>query len=181
MLRIPIVVPALILVAWLAACDEKKPIAAAPATRSAPAAAALPPSLFLSAAPADAKDIKDAKGSAKVGDKIILVGRIGGSKEPFVAQRAVFTLVDKRLKACGEGTAMDSCETPWDYCCETREEITANSAAVQVVDAGGQPIKAELNGVNGLKLLATVTVVGTVVTAEAGNLVVRATGLYVQP
>jgi len=181
MVRILITVHALVLVAALAACDRGKPAGGKAPQVSAGIPAALPPGLFLAAAPADARDIKDAKGALKAGDKVVLVGRIGGSEEPFVAERAIFTIVDRRVKACGEGTAMDSCKTPWDYCCEPVDSITANSATIQVVGPEGQPVKAELNGVRGLKPLATVTVIGTVAKAEGGNLVVSASGFFVGP
>ena len=181
MLRILTVVFAIALVGTLSGCDQGKPTTPVSSAGSSAMPATLSASLFLAAAPANPKDIKDAKPTLKAGDKVVLVGRIGGSDEPFVTERAIFTLVDRRLKACGEGTAMDSCKTPWDYCCEAREDITANSATVRVVGADGQPIKAELNGVKGLKPLATVTVVGTVATAEGENVVINVSGLYVTP
>lgn len=181
MFRVSIVVFALLGVAFFSACDRGKPAGPAASAGSSAVPGALPAGLFLGAAPADPKEIKDAKPTLKAGDRVVLVGRIGGSKEPFVAERAMFTLVDRRLKACGEGTAMDSCETPWDYCCEAREDITANSATVQVVGPDGQPIKAELNGVRGLKPLAIVTVVGTIAKAEGGSVVVSASGFFVGP
>ncbi|MDP1661918.1 MAG: hypothetical protein Q8L55_08370 [Phycisphaerales bacterium] len=154
----------------------------APTKPAAKAAVApLPGSYFLAEAPADAKDIRAAKRSLKAGDKVVLIGRIGGSEDPFVPERAIFTLVDKAMKTCDEGSDMDTCKTPWDYCCDPREQITANSAVVQIVGPDGQPLKAVLNGVKGLKPQATVTVVGTVSKAEGQNVVVNATGLFVKP
>jgi len=187
MLRTFIVTSALAMSLAIMGCDRAKPAASsAPTARTpsggtpaAPAGGALPQGLFLATTPADAKDVKDAKPTLKAGDKVVLVGRIGGSDEPFVAERAMFTLVDRRLKACGEGAEKDSCKTPWDYCCEAREEITANSATVQVLGADGQPAKAELNGVSGLKPLAVVTVVGTVAKTKGENVVVNASGFFV--
>ena len=75
---------------------------------------------------------------------------------------------------------MASCKTPWDYCCDPREVITANSAVIQLVGTDGQPLKAGLDGVRGLKPQATVTVVGTVAKAEGQNLVINASGLFVK-
>lgn len=140
----------------------------------------IPGSMFLPEAPPGARDIADAKPGAKPGDTLTLRGRIGGSKEPFVEGRAVFTLVDTRLKACGEGKE-ECCKTPWDFCCETREEITRNLATIQVVGDDGKPLKRGLNGVNGLKPLATVTIVGAVTDAGNDVLVVRASGMHVKP
>jgi hypothetical protein len=169
-------VAAMVATAFVSAvgCDRK---AETTKTAAAPAAA-LPESLFLAAAPADAKDVKDAKPTLKAGDKVVLAGRIGGSKAPFVAGRAVFTLVDPRLQTCADDPA-DTCTTPWDYCCEAPEVLNANMATVQVVNADGQPVKAGLEGVHGLKALAKVTVVGTVTQADGKNLLVKADGIYV--
>ncbi len=55
---------------------------------------------------------------------------------------------------------MDTCKTPWDYCCEPREELTTNMATVRVLGPEGHPLKTSLQDVQGLKLLARVTVVG---------------------
>ena len=179
MLKNALVMSLLALTLAAGACEDKSSPAIGAGSRSAGATAALPAGLFLASEPAGAANVKDAKPGAKVGDKVTLVGRIGGSKEPFVDGRAVFTIVDRRVRACGEGTAMDTCETPWDYCCEPREELTANMATVRVVGPEGQPLKASLQDVRGLKLLARVTVVGTIAEAKGGTLVINASGLHV--
>jgi hypothetical protein len=160
--------------AGAAGCDRKSEGTKTAATP----AAALPASLFLAAAPADAKDVKDVKPTLKAGDRVVLAGRIGGSRAPFVEGRAMFTLVDHRLQTCADDPA-DTCTTPWDYCCEAPDVLNANMATVQVVNAEGQPLKAGLEGVHGLKPLARVTVVGTVTQAEKGNLLIKADGIYV--
>lgn len=163
----------------LAACD--KPAASnAPAKPAAPAAqsAAIPTALFLAEAPADAKEVKAAKAGAKVGDKVTLHGRIGGSVDPFVEGRAVFTLMDMELPPCNANPD-DHCTTPWDYCCETAADIAASAATIQVAGADGMPIKAGLKGAGNLKELDEIIVVGKVAQAEAGKvLVVNADGIY---
>lgn len=161
--------------ATLGACGQKSAQAPAPVAN----AAAFPSSLFLASAPADVKDVKDVKPTLKAGDKISLCGRIGGGKEPFVAGRAMFSLVDKRMPACSDNPE-DTCKTPWDYCCESAEDLMANSATVEVVGADGQMIKTGLEGVHGLKPLSRVVVVGTVASAEKGNLIVKAEGIWVE-
>ncbi len=164
----------------IAACEKKPAVPAAPATAGASGSElALPSGFFLAAAPKEAVEVKDSKPKAKVGETVTIIGRIGGSREPFVDGRAIFTLVDTRLKACGEGAEEDGCKTPWDYCCEPRKELTANMATVRIVGADGQPLKSGLKNVQGLKPLARVTVVGTVAEAEGGVLVVNASGVHV--
>ncbi len=161
------------------ACDEKSKPAAGVAPAPSAAASIIPAGLFLANEPAGAANVKDAKPGAKVGDKVTLVGRIGGSVEPFVEGRAIFTIVDPRMNACREESKDDTCETPWDYCCEPRAELTASMATVRIAGADGHPLKTGLKDTQGLKPLARVTVVGTVAEADGGNLVVNASGLYV--
>ena len=70
----------------LAGCGESQPPAAK--------AAVLPAGLIVHGA-TDGPGVGTAKPSAKVGQPITLVGCIGGSKDPFVQGRAVFTIVDQ--------------------------------------------------------------------------------------
>src|SRR5205085_1318727 len=99
----------------------------------------------LSAAPAGDKPVEDVKASAKPGDAVAMRGRIGGGTEPFVEGRAVFTLVGRALPSCSDNMG-DACKTPWDYCCETAEDIATHAATVQVVDAAGAPLRLDLKG-----------------------------------
>lgn len=142
----------------------------------------LPTGFFVEKQPESAKDVSEARkrGAFKAGDEVVLRGRIGGSKEPFVAGRAVFTLMGRGLKACNENPG-DNCSQPWDYCCETKEDILANSVTVQVLDAKGQILRTDIRGRRGLKELSELVVVGTVATAEGKALVVNAQSVTVVP
>jgi len=142
-------------------------------------ASLFPAGLFLVDLPADAKDVKSAKAAAKPGDRVVIRGRIGGSLEPFVEGRAIFTLMDKALPACSDNPD-DHCTTPWDYCCESPEDIALHAATIRVVGPDGAPLRAGLKGEGGLKELSEVVVVGEVAEdSEGGNLVVNAVGMYV--
>lgn len=55
---------------------------------------------LLGSEPSDAKDVIALRGDAKDGDPIVVVGRVGGSKQPVVKGRAAFTIVDLSLKVC---------------------------------------------------------------------------------
>lgn len=152
--------------------EKKAPPATAPA---------VPAEVFVKEAPADAKDIRDAKPAAKKDQTVVIRGRIGGSAEPFSGKRAMFTLVDVRIKACGEGTD-EKCPKPWDMCCTPRSVLTENSATVQIVDAKGAVLKTTLENVHGLVPLAEVTVKGTVTQADGKQvLVINASEIYVKP
>ena len=102
-----------------------------------------PSGFFTSQVPAEARNVSDVKkaGALKKGDKVVLRGVIGGSKEPFVQNRAVFTLVGNGLKPCNANPE-DTCATPWDYCCDPRSEVAAHSATIFVTDAKGNPTTA---------------------------------------
>lgn len=147
-----------------------------PVGTATPAAVVVPAGFFLTAAPENAKPVEDVKKDAKLGDTVAVSGRIGGSAKPFVAERAVATLMGPGIPPCAEG-----CFQPWDYCCESREDIARHSATVQVVDAAGAPLHLNLKGQNGLKELSEVVVVGKVTQVEGPVLVISATGMFVKP
>lgn len=140
----------------------------------------LPAGFFLGEAPPDAKDLSDARknGDLKPGQTVTLRGVIGGGKDPFVAGRAVFTLMGAALKPCNANPD-DHCKTPWDYCCETKVDIAANSATVRVADATGNPLRTDLKGRAGVKELSEVIVTGTVASAGNGGVVINASSLHV--
>ena len=159
-------------------CDKQK---SAPNSNnsSAPnqAGAGLPAGLFVTVPPANAKTVEEVMATAKTGDAVVMRGRVGGSEEPFVEGRAVFTLVGNGLKACSD-KADDKCETPWDYCCDTPADIAKHSATVQVVDAAGAPIKASIKGQNGIKELSELTIAGKVVLANEKVVIIAASLIY---
>lgn len=150
-----------------------------PAAEAIAARDGIPPDLFAATAPGNAQNIKDARKAARQGADIVLVGRVGGNKEAFVDGRAIFTLVDTRLKSCKEGDEMDWCKTPWDYCCEPRDELTANMASIEVLGPNGKPLRVGLQGAGGLQPLSVVTVSGRVADIAGGNLVVDAKSIHV--
>ena len=155
------------------------PSAPAPTAKTQPAGdAGLPAGVWLTAAPADAKPVAETKKSAAVGQEVVLFGRIGGGKVPFVEGRAMFMLADRSIPSCVEKHG-PGCATPWDYCCEPKETVLAGTATVQLVGADGRPLKVGLEGVRGLKPLAEVVVTGKVSSAGE-NVVIDATGIYIK-
>ena len=131
------------------------------------------PTWVLTSAPDGALSISEAKSSANEGDQITLRGRIGGRNEPLTEGSPVFTMMDLAISHCGENPD-DNCSTPWDYCCETPETITTNSATVQIVDA-----LTDSPTIQGLAALDEVIIVGTVASRPNQDvLTVRATGIY---
>ncbi len=93
----------------------------APPPASPPAEAPkIPDSVFVDAAPKDAKSVATVKKDAKKGDTVVINAKIGGRSEPFVKNRAMFMVADRSLKSCNEIPG-DTCAKPWDYCCESAE------------------------------------------------------------
>lgn len=70
---------------------------------------------LLTSEPASAKGVKEIKQQAKHGDEVVVVGRVGGSKEPFTG-RAAFTIVDPSFVPCNEKEEPEESPTPWDFC-----------------------------------------------------------------
>ncbi len=135
------------------------------------------PAWVLTSAPESAMGIAEAKANAEEGDRIVLRGRIGGRKQPIAADSPVFTVMDLGVPHCGELHG-DRCATPWDYCCETPDAITANAATVQIVDADGMPVGSSPSAF-GFAPLDEVVVVGTVAPRPQRDvLTVRATGVF---
>ena len=162
----------------LASCEKKSEPAAVPtAAKTAPSAEL---SKVLATAPTGtAQSIHTARTTAKPGDTITLAGKIMGNESPFVAGRAAFILGDPEiLTPCNEMPG-DECETPWDVCCETSEEKKQGTATIQIVDAGGRPLKEDVKGVGGLDHLAKVTVTGKVAEGSSADLlVINATAIH---
>lgn len=136
----------------------------APAAPAAPEGT-FPATLFAGAPASEPVGVGAMKPAAKQGDRVIVVGRIGGSKEPFLADRAMVTIVDPSVKLCGEDESGDDhCATPWDFCCEPRENLRKMSIAVVANAADGAPIPHTLLGQGGLKPGVRVVVEGTIAT-----------------
>lgn len=133
----------------------------------------LPTGLVVKGAAQNAVGVAQCKTSAKLGDTVTVVGRIGGAKVPFNASRSVFTIVDPSLKACSDIPG-DDCKTPWDYCCD-RDKLPQNMATIEIVDAQGKVLPFNVRGADGLEPLTRVAVTGRVTERnDQGLFVVRA-------
>jgi len=156
----------------LGACDQSQPtkIAAAPK-------AALPVDLFVQQQPVGALGVSQVKTQAKAGEHVVMLGRIGGSKSPFVSNRAVFTMVDPSIKTCAE-MPDDHCKTPADYCCEDSNDLAKALASVSIVNADGKPLNIALETEGSLKPLMLIAVEGTLQSTDNGAFVVNAQHIY---
>jgi hypothetical protein len=109
-------------------------------------------------------------------DEVTVVGRVGGSPDPFVEGMAAFTIVDPEIPSCA---AEEDCPTPWDYCCQL-DRVKNGIAMVKVVDAQGKPVATDARELLGVKGLSTVVVRGDAQRDDQGNLTVLAEKVYVR-
>ncbi|MEQ9096087.1 MAG: hypothetical protein RIE32_07475 [Phycisphaerales bacterium] len=159
----------------LVACKEESTSSTDGASTSS--AAPVSAEWRLASMPADAQGVKSIKDTAAEGDTVTVRGIIGGRKDALSKDSAFFVMVDPALEnVCVSED--DHCDTPWDYCCAMPEDIQANSATVQLVDAEGNPLEFDLSG-QGISPLDEVVVVGTVAARPTPQvLTIRATGLH---
>ncbi|MGB0775489.1 MAG: hypothetical protein ACPG32_14815 [Akkermansiaceae bacterium] len=159
-------------------CGEKKTTTTdSPATNDGTLS-----SVVLKAAPADAKPIFEIRKSAKVGDEVVISGKVIGSKDPFVEGRAIMTIGDPNKITSCDMSGDDHCPTPWDVCCDDPDVIKASILTVQVVDKDGKLLKEGLKGLGGLKELSHLVIKGTVAEgSNTNNMLINATGIFVKP
>jgi hypothetical protein len=151
------------------AVDEKTLVVTAESMYVAPA---LPHGWCYNAPPASSKTPAEARGSVKVGDDVVVRGRVGGSEFPMAIGRASFTLV-------GPEVAFDEkAEKPWAYAGVAKETLDAAMCTVQFVDDKGEPLVLELAGRSAVAKGNAVVVSGKVLRTD-GGLVIAAT--KVQP
>lgn len=136
----------------------------------------LPDSYWLKAEPAGAKPAAEVREHAKTGDQVVVTGIVGGVATPFTEGVAAFTIVDKSAKPC----TPDECPTPWDFCCEDKTKLTKAMVTIEFREKGAA-IKTSARGFHGLDHMKHVVVAGEAKRDEAGNVVVVATGIFVQP
>ncbi len=159
-----------------AACSNE----GAGSSSAPPTAAAneLPERFWSPTEPAGAQPVAAVHASAKDGERVVLVGDVGGATRVFVEGAAVFTLVDPALTSC-EGDGM-GCATPWDYCCADPAALRKGTATIELRE-DGQTLPSSPRGYHGLDHLSRVVVEGTAERDGSGNLVVVADRLHVRP
>jgi hypothetical protein len=179
-MRYVIATALLMTLAFVAGCGGKdgsaQKGAPAPAPSSKPTAA-LPENLLVKTAPAGAKDVSAAIKEAKGGEEVVIRGRVGGTEEVFMKDRATMTMMDMNLKSC-DMRPDDACKTPWDYCCDDEETKRLNRATVQVVDQSGKILNTTLGGQ--LSELDVIVVKGKVVKIDAANFIINAQEIFIE-
>jgi hypothetical protein len=166
----------LLLLSTIGGCGQSS--TAPVATDPTPAAEVDGSAYLLPDEPPQALDIVEARKQAQDDKEVAVVGRIGGSENPWIDGRAAFSIVDLSLQACSDREG-DNCPHPWDYCCET-DKLPEATALVKVVDAQGSLVKADARQLLNVKELQTVVVRGKAQRDESGNLTILADGVFVK-
>lgn len=156
----------------LVSCNKSETTAS-----SAPQHAASAPSPALKAiidasVAGEAKAIHVARESAKPGDTITVTGRVMGTDDPFVEGRAAFVLGDTDLLTPCNERPDDNCATPWDNCCDSKEDKKLGTATIQIIDAEGRVLKEPIEGVGGIAKLSRLSVSGTVAAGSTPELLI---------
>ncbi len=165
------------LVIAVSGCDRSQTASQSAATNSGGGSSADGAKFLLAAEPPGAVDVIKVRETAKDGDDVVIVGRIGGKENPWIDKRAAFSIVDASLKPCNENPG-DTCQTPWDYCCEA--DIGAATAMIKIVDEQGDLVKVGAKDLLDVKELQTLVIRGKAERDEAGNLTVLANEVYVK-
>jgi len=113
--------------------------------------------LMLSVAPVADVSIQTMKSAAKVGDQVVVRGRIGGQARAFVEESQEFRMMDLSIPYCGQSDPEGACPQPWDYCCE-KAEVKASAGVVAKIAAA----KWKRERYGPLQPLMEVVVTGTV-------------------
>lgn len=161
---------------FLSACTESETTVSVETTAPDPALE----KFFTEEALPEAQSIHVARTTAKPGDEVTLKGELMGRGKVFVDGRAAFILGDpEKLTTCDKMPG-DSCPTPWDACCDSKELKRIGIASIQILGEDGRVLSGELKGTKGLKELSTVTLTGVVDESSTGeNFVINASKIHV--
>jgi hypothetical protein len=125
--------------------------------------------------PAKAAGVIAVRNNAKDQQDVLVVGRIGGKKNPWIRGVAAFPIVDQSLQSCDQKG--HNCPYPWDYCCSAN--LSKSMVLVIFADEKGEPIKKDARELLGVKELDTVVVQGKARRDKVGNVVIMASKLHI--
>ena len=167
----------ILLVAALTACGGKEESNVQPTV----VAIELPSSFFTETRPNDVKDLVEVKKTAKKGDEVTFLARIGGRKNAsFVKTLSIMIVADPSLVSCELMGEEEHCATPEDYCCEDPELRAQGLGTIRFMNEKGESYPFSIEGSHGLETLKYVVVAGNVVDInESGVFVVDASKVWV--
>lgn len=163
---------------FLSACGEKATDETSTASENSDSSAL--DAYLVKEAHSEVKQISELFAKPDPGTEVVVGGEVMGSMNPFIDGRAMVVLGDPtKLTPCNRRPG-DTCQTPWDVCCDLSETIKSSIATIQLVDDEGKIIKSGLKGVEGIQELSYLTVSGTIAEgSNAENLLINAKEIYV--
>jgi hypothetical protein len=126
--------------------------------------------------PPGAISVAEAREAVRDEDEIAILGRVGGSPNPFVDGIAAFTVVDLKVPYCAPE---EGCPTPWDYCCK-QDQVKDNIATVKVVDEQDKLVAEDARPLLGIEALDVVVIRGNAKRDGDGNLALLADQVFVR-
>ena len=147
------------------------PVACSTEAEPAPQATEAAAKLVLSQDPGDAFGVVAAR-QKTVGERMTVQGRVHEMTKGF----AMFVLMDESLEYCGQVDKSDKCETPWDYCCESKDTLASSRLLVEFRGEDGRPLPTPV--VPETRLTDLLKVTGTLTEDEHGSIVLVADGLF---
>lgn len=134
---------------------------------------------ILSEEPDGAVGVIIAREDAKDQEDIVLVGRIGGRKDPWINGRSAFMVIDAAMSVVDDGEGSGEGELCMDDCCASlRAECTT---LVKIVDEQGKPLPFDTRDLLDAKEADMVVLKGKVHRDdEQGTFTIVASGVYVR-
>lgn len=133
---------------------------------------------LLNEEPDGAVGVIAARQSAEDGTPLVLVGRVGGSANPWIDGRAAFMLLGASMSVVAEGEDSAEGELCTGDCCAT--ERSACTTLVKVVNSSGQVVPVDSRKLLGLKVSDMVVVEGTAKKDKSGNFSLLANRVFVR-
>lgn len=118
-----------------------------------------------------------ARETAEDGKPLVMVGRIGGTKNPWIVGRAAFTLLDASMTVVAEGEMTEGAICT-EECCDA--ERATCTAVVKIVDQNGSLISVDSRQLLGVKDSDMVVVKGRAKKDDKGNFVMLADQVYIR-
>lgn len=167
--------------AALISCGGANDNSATATESTSTAPTSLPNTFFTADRPSDVKDLTEVKKTAKKGDSVTFLARVGGRKNAsFVPTLAMMIVADPSLLSCELMGEEEHCATPEDYCCEDPDLITQGLGTIRFMDEAGDVYPFSVDGDHGLEVLGYVVVEGSVVDInENGLFIVDAREVWV--
>ncbi len=160
---------------WIVGCSG----GSKPDSNSISAPPAASAKFLLTAEPVGAKNVVETRELAKDKDEVVLVGRIGGERDPWVEGMAAFKITDIARPPCSDRPG-DTCKFPWDYCYEDQDLMRKSVALLQIVDDHGKVIAEDAKTSLGFKELQTIVIQGIAERDKDNNLTVNAKKVFIR-